>query len=234
MKILVKEKTGSTKLDFPWIPDKVSFKSGGMKFSLYEIQAYGEVARPAGVGLREVSFEGRFPGKARIGHPFLTGAWKAPRTYQSILNKWRRDRVLLKLTISETPISMYCYLANYDMDYKEGFGDYFYKVSFKEYRPIQIKTKKNKKKAGSSGKNNIKAKAALIKRPVSNQLLHQVRVGEDLWQIAKKTLGDGERWQSIYQLNQAAVEQAAKAHGETSSNNGTLLYPGTNLKLPKK
>lgn len=233
MKIVAKAKKGSTKITFPWLPNKISFKSGGMKFATYEIQDFGEVARPAGVGLRTIAWEGRFPGKARIGHPFLIGEWKKPSSYQGILNKWRRDRVLLKLTISETPIDMYCYLDNYEMDYKEGFGDYSYKVSFTEYRPIQVKTKKKKKKAGTGGSKN-KLKAVVIRRTVPNTLTYQIPKGEDLFQIAKKCLGDGGRWKEIYQLNKAAIEKAAKQHGKSSSKNGTLLYAGTRLKLPQK
>lgn len=233
MKIVAKAKTGSTRINFPWIPDKISFKSGGMEFATYDIQDFGKVARPAGVGLRTVAWKSSFPGEARIGHPFLTGEWKKPSSYQGILNKWRRDRVLLKLTISETPIDMYCYLDDYDMDYQEGFGDYFYKVSFTEHRHIQVKTKKKKKKTGTGGSKN-KLKAVVIRRPVPNKLTYQVPKGEDLWNIAKKCLGSGSRWKEIYQLNKAAIEQAAKKHGKSSSKNGTLLYAGTKLKLPQK
>lgn len=231
MKITVKAKTGSTRINFPWIPDKISFKSGGMELATYDIQDFGKVARPAGTGLRTVAWEGIFPGRARVGHPFLTGEWKKPGSYQGILNKWRRDKVLLKLTISETPIDMYCYLDNYDMDYKEGFGDYYYKVSFTEYRPVHVKTKKKKQKTGKSRK---QAGGAGIRRPASGKSTYRVKKGDDLFKIARKYLGSGSRWKEIYQLNRAAIEKAAKQHGKSGSKNGALIYAGTKLKLPKK
>ena len=45
-------------------------------------------------------------------------------------------------------------------------------------------------------------------------------------------LGNGTKWQSIYNLNKAAIEAAAKKHGRSSSSNGWWIYPGTVLKLP--
>ena len=45
-------------------------------------------------------------------------------------------------------------------------------------------------------------------------------------------LGNGTKWQSIYNLNKAAIEAAAKKYGRSSSSNGWWIYPGTVLKLP--
>ena len=41
-----------------------------------------------------------------------------------------------------------------------------------------------------------------------------------------------DKWQSIYNLNKAAIEAAAKKYGRSSSSNGWWIYPGTVLKLP--
>ena len=65
-----------------------------------------------------------------------------------------------------------------------------------------------------------------------DKLLRTVKSGDTLWDIARVKLGNGTKWQSIYNLNKAAIEAAAKKYGRSSSSNGWWIYPGTVLKLP--
>ena len=68
---------------------------------------------------------------------------------------------------------------------------------------------------------------------VSGQVAeYEGRAGDTLWDIARVKLGNGTKWQSIYNLNKAAIEAAAKKYGRSSSSNGWWIYPGTVLKLP--
>lgn len=50
---------------------------------------------------------------------------------------------------------------------------------------------------------------------------YTVQKGDSLWNIAKNNLGDGTKWQEIYQLNQNSIGQ-----------NPDLIYPGTDIQLP--
>ena len=61
---------------------------------------------------------------------------------------------------------------------------------------------------------------------------YTIKSGDTLWDIARVKLGNGTKWQSIYNLNKATIEAAAKKHGRSSSSNGWWIYPGTVLKLP--
>ena len=56
--------------------------------------------------------------------------------------------------------------------------------------------------------------------------------GDNLWDIAKKQLGDGSRSSEIYNLNKDIIEQTAKKFGRASSSNGWWIYPDTVLQLP--
>lgn len=56
--------------------------------------------------------------------------------------------------------------------------------------------------------------------------------GDTLWNVAKKKLGNGSRWTEIYNLNKTTIENAAKAHGKASSNNGHWIYPNTVITIP--
>ena len=61
---------------------------------------------------------------------------------------------------------------------------------------------------------------------------HTIKSGETLIYIAKAELQDSGRWKELYQLNKEVIESAAKAHGQSGSRNGSLIYPGTVLQLP--
>ncbi|MFD8305171.1 alpha/beta fold hydrolase [Streptomyces sp. NPDC059690] len=60
-----------------------------------------------------------------------------------------------------------------------------------------------------------------------------VATGNTLWDIAQRTLGSGMQWDSVYTLNQHTIEDAARRHGYTSSDQGRWIFPGTALALPQ-
>lgn len=44
-------------------------------------------------------------------------------------------------------------------------------------------------------------------------------------------LGDGLRWEEIYELNKDVIEDTAKQHGFSSSERGWWIFPGTVIKI---
>ena len=50
-----------------------------------------------------------------------------------------------------------------------------------------------------------------------------MKSGDSLWKIAQNTLGDGNRWREIYELNK-----------DTVGSNPNLIYPGQVYNLPAK
>ena len=61
-----------------------------------------------------------------------------------------------------------------------------------------------------------------------------MKSGDTLWGIAGRKLGNSYRWNEIYKLNKKAIEDYAKKHKYSSSDNGKRIWPGLVLKLPKK
>lgn len=55
---------------------------------------------------------------------------------------------------------------------------------------------------------------------------YTVHSGDTLIGIANKVHTD---WQTLYNANKSVIEDAAHAHGNASSNNGSLIFPGTVL-----
>ncbi len=228
--ITVKEKKGSSKITFPWNPDEIKVKSGGVEFLTHQVIDLGEVSMPSGTGLSEISWESMFPGKPRSSHPFMNGAWKEPKHYHAILNKWKKKKTLLKLTISGTPVNMACYLKEYEATYSGGAGDCHYQLAFLEHRAVSVKTK-GKKKKKSATKSSTKRTGSVGSETGGT---YMVKKGDCLWNIAKKLLGNATRWTEIYEANKSVIESVAKKRGMKSSRNGHLIFPGTKLKIPKK
>ena len=54
-----------------------------------------------------------------------------------------------------------------------------------------------------------------------------------MWLIAKKYLGSGNKWKTIYKANKDIIEKTAKKYGKSGSANGHWIYPGTKLKITK-
>ncbi|MFI8194198.1 alpha/beta fold hydrolase [Streptomyces sp. NPDC085946] len=67
----------------------------------------------------------------------------------------------------------------------------------------------------------------------SKAATHTVASGNTLWDIARQTLGDALRWESLYTLNRQTIEDAARRHGHASSDRGHWIFAGTVLALPR-
>ena len=67
----------------------------------------------------------------------------------------------------------------------------------------------------------------------SSQKTYTVTDSDTLWGIAQRFLGDGAQWDTIYNANREAIENAAKQHGRSSSDQGHRIYAGTKLTIRK-
>ncbi|MFI9262221.1 cutinase family protein [Streptomyces sioyaensis] len=61
---------------------------------------------------------------------------------------------------------------------------------------------------------------------------HTVVPGDTLWDIARKFLGSGPKWSSIYATNKSAIEKTAQGHGLASSDRGHWIFPRLRLQIP--
>lgn len=63
---------------------------------------------------------------------------------------------------------------------------------------------------------------------------HTVRDGDTLRILAKRYLGDAEKWTTLYGYNIAVLEAAAKQNGYADSRFGERLFAGTVLQIPQE
>ena len=63
---------------------------------------------------------------------------------------------------------------------------------------------------------------------------YTVKKNDNLWSIARKFYGGkGELYKKIYEANKDLIEEVARSHGKTSSNNGHWIWEGTVLNIPE-
>lgn len=200
-----------------WIPDDVSMKCS-TNFQSYDIIEVGEIKVPKGERLTGVSWHGVLPGEDRKAYPFIkSSVWQSPKDVEAKWKKWRNDRRKLKLMVTQTAINLDVYLQDYDIKYKGGNGDAEYSISFVAAKDLIVKTvaemQASQVSAGSAGDLDVRAAAAVPGTCT-------VSDGDSLWAIAEEKLGDGSRWNEIYELNQDKIDDP------------DTIYPGQDLTLP--
>lgn len=222
-------KCNKTKLQIPVLPEeiKVSYSSGNSSVSVID---FGDIIIKQGRKAAQYSFSSIFP-----LYPF-SGSIKnvsSPKTYVSQIQKIMDDKSVVKLVLARADNKFLGITVNVvidKFDYSESGEDsgvIEYSITFKEYRTVtvnQIKTN-NKKTTKSSNKKRTSTK--------STAKTYKVKSGDCLYNIAKKELGNSNRWREIYNLNKTIIEKTAKQHGYKSSSTGHWIFPGTILELPK-
>lgn len=223
--ILIQEATGKKrKILIPWLPEKIIVDGNETGLVTYSILNLGDVNVASGQDLKEVSWSSYFPGAKHKDLPFLRDSWQDPKNYQTLLEDWRSKGTELRLTVSGTKISYRMQLQDFTIAHEGGSGDYTYDISFIQYRELTVSVVSTTKKSSKAKSTSVGNKAAKTKT-------YTIKKGDTLWAIAKKYLGSGTKWKTLYNLNKSAIESAAKKHGKKNSNSGNLIYPGTKLKL---
>ena len=221
--IYIREVSGSREIRIPVLPESVMFKRGETAFISYDIMNLGTVAVPSGTGLASFSWESNFPGESSPEVPMIRGSWKAPDTYDKILEDWKEKRKKLNILVTGYPtINKDVYIETYEGDLSGAFGDITYQLSLIEAREIVVTTSKV---------NTTKTDSSSTKRPAATSKSYTIKSGDTLWAIARKFYGDGTKWTVIYNANKEIIEQTAKKYGRSSSSNGHWIYPGVTLTI---
>jgi len=216
---------------FPMLPQNINVKTGAI-FQNYTVLWAGDIKLPTGSELTGFQWEGILPGEVRKDEPYIR-EWTNPHGAQSLWSEWREKRKKLRLLVTETPINHDVYLERYTVDYKWGYGDYSYNISFVQAKDLKVYVSGSDGGAGdsaggSAGGNNTTANTA-ADRPQGQERpeppaaeTYTVKKGDCLWKIAQKLMGDGRRYPELYEANKDVI-----------GNNPNLIYPGQTLIIPK-
>ena len=223
-------KDGGEVLTFPITPDELSIQVGS-KNKVITLISEGEINILKSPSLIEVSFNARFPMRQ---YPYA----RKFVDFESYWNKFKELKEKKKsfrfIVARATPNGTRTWDTNLlmaleDVSLKESAdeGDdviiSFKLKQFKEYGVKNISTTSSTSTSETSRSNDNK---------LQNRRVYTIKSGDCLWSIAKQLYGDGAKYPIIYNANKKSIEDTARKHGKSSSSNGRLVYPGTELNIP--
>lgn len=183
----------------PVNPAKIEISESG-NGKTYTIAQLGEINVIKAPQLTEISFESEFPGQP---YPYVVGDLREPSYYVGLINGWRATKrpIRFVLTGGAIDINMAVSIEKFNWEERAGEeGDISYSLSLKKY--VFYAARK-----ASVGK-SLDQKPAIVQksappRPNEKQppKTYKLAPGENLWTVAKKTLGDGARAKEIQKLN---------------------------------
>ena len=193
-------------------------------------------------GLSKISFSALLPNRE---YPFArySGGYQPAQYYMSKLESLKNACKPFEFSVIRIDDSgeelmsaqpMTVSLESYELaEDASSYGvDVMAKIELLQYAPYHTKTIEFKKSDSSSGNKTATVTQQRDTSTASTGKTYTVKQGDNLWDIARVKLGNGERQTEIYNLNKATIEAAAKKYGRSSSSNGWWIYPGTVLKLP--
>ena len=210
----------------PITPSKVKVKINNQNETLTLINGE-EINILKSAGLTDVSFDLLLP---QVSYPFTNGGAQSADYYLSLFERlktakqpfqWILNRSMpngKRLFYTNLTVGMEDYQITDDAE--EGF-DITVTVSLKQYRHYGTKTV-----TVQPAETATETPTATVEQPqretseAPQQSDYTVKSGDCLWNIAKKYLGDGSRYNEIYELNKDKIT------------NPNLIYPGQVLTLP--
>lgn len=210
----------------PITPSKVTVKINNQNKTLTLINGE-EINILKAAGLSDVSFELLLP---QVSYPFTNGGAQPANFYLSLFERLKSSKEPFQWILNRQKPSggMFFYtnltvgMENYEIvdDAGKGF-DIGVKINLKQYRAFGTKTVTIKAAPTPSAPATATVKAA--PRPTASApkaATYTVKAGDCLWNIAKKQLGNGAKYNEIYNLNKDKIK------------NPNLIYPGQVLTLP--
>lgn len=198
------------KFVFPVNPEEISIRRD-KQYETVNILAMGEVDVPQQEKVREITFSSFFPLRhdERICQCGGGDRHPDPQEAMNRLTALMNSKTPVRLIISDTVVNVLVTLSVHNSTFKGGEpGDVYYEATFRTYREMKVKP------AGQPA-----AAARPDNKPVPK--VYTVKSGDTLWGIAKLHLGNGAKWQLIYDLNKAVIGPDAN-----------LIKPGQKLVMP--
>lgn len=196
-------------------------------------------------GLSKYSFNALLPNRE---YPFACypNGYQPAQYYMSLLEKLKRECkpfefVIVRsddagelLMINDPDQLLRVSLESYELSEDvTSYGlDVMAKIELLTYNDVKTKLIEFKKSESNSSTKKATVTQKRDTTTAPKNKTYTVKQGDTLWDIARVHLGNGSKWTSIYSLNKATIEAAAKKYGRSSSSNGWWIYPGTVLKLP--
>lgn len=196
------------------------------------VHTRGDVTILGKRGLQGLELSSFFPAQ---DYPFAAYPKdREPYDYVKKLIAWQDDPV--RVTITDTNINMLMVMQSFSYGEPDSSGDIAFSIAFQEYRPPKYSKPEIEEKLKSTP--IVSKMEESTSRPFKEvtQKTYTVKLGDNLWNLAKQFYGSGSKMSKLYSANKSVIEAAAKKHGHTSSSNkgvaGWWIFPGTKLVIP--
>jgi nucleoid-associated protein YgaU len=183
---------GSKRIRFPLNPEQIQVTEAAHMES-YTVLLTGGVELPRGTEVSSIAWDGIFPGAARKNLPFVK-SWQDPKSLVSLISSWKNGGAKCRLLITETPINLDVYIAQFQHTWLGGFHDCQYHIELRQAKSLVV---------APVGMTTAVSSTSRPRPPVPKTYV--VKQGDSLWLIAKRFTGSGSRWQEMYQLNRAII-----------------------------
>lgn len=120
-------------IDLPVMPDSFNI-SVSNKNGVVSINNDGDYNMIGKTGLKAIAITSFFPAQA---YDFCLCTPSAPYDYINKIEVWRKSEKPCQLTISGTSIDITCLIESFSYGEKDGSGDVYFSINFKEYRYIE-------------------------------------------------------------------------------------------------
>lgn len=187
-------------IELPVMPSSIGLTEGG-NGKVYNVVGLGDINVIKDAKLTEYQFSSIFP--AQRSSYVHTEELLSPGQYVEYINRWMRTRHPIRFIVKSDLYDINTPASIESFDWKEvgGTKDIEYSLKLKKYVFYSAKQVKIiKTPAGKTAQKDSKTSKT---RPNEKQppKSYTVQKGDYLWEIAKKTLGDGGRWKEIKNLN---------------------------------
>ena len=211
------------KVLLPVAPTKLQLKINGNNKTVTLINE-GEVNVLKTVGLTDIDFEIMLP-HAQDSFARYKDGFKPIEYYLNAFDKMKQNKEIFQFIVSrQFPNGKSLYGTNIkvsleDYTIKEDFDiglDTIVTIRLKQYRDYGTKVY-----GTSSGKITSVSKSRAKSENAPSKKTYTVKSGDSLWKIAASFLGDGSKWNKIYEANKTVI-----------GGNPNLLQPGQILTIP--
>ena len=211
------------KLLLPVAPKKLQIKVNGNNKAVTLINE-GEVNILKTVGLTDIDFEILLPYSEHSFTRYKSG-FQPIEYYLKAFEKMKQNREIFQFIVSRQfpngkslygtniKVSLEDYTIKEDVD--SGL-DTIVTIKLKQYRDYGTKTY-----GTSSGKVTSVSMIRSASENTPSKKTYTVKSGDSLWKIAASLLGDGSKWNKIYEANKTVI-----------GGNPNLIQPGQVLTIP--